>query len=83
LDALAAICLDVVVHSFPEVVVGQLRARDAHHGEIAGEQSGPRQVIERGNQHASSEIAGRAEDDHDARVALLADARRRDRRLFR
>jgi len=56
---------------------------DADYGEVAREQAGAGQVVEGGDEHAAGEISGGAEDDNDAWVALLADARQRDCRLFR
>jgi len=82
-DAIPAVSLDVVKDSLAEVIVRHLGARHTHHGKLAGKQSRPGQVVERRNQHASRQIAGGAEDDHDAGIALLANARCSCCRLFR
>src|SRR5208282_518849 len=79
----AAIGADVVVNPLAEFIGRQLGASHANHGELAGEQVGAGEVVERRDQHASGEIAGRAEDHHDARIALFADARRCGCDLFR
>ena len=46
-------------------------ARQADDGELAGEQLARCQVVERRDQLALGQVAGRAEDDHDARVGGL------------
>ena len=81
--AFAAVGLDVFMHALAEIFGRHRGAGHADYGEVAREQAGAGQVVESGNEHAAGEVAGGAEDDHDARVALLADARQRDCRLFR
>ena len=49
--------------------VADLAAADAEHGEVVGEKIIAGEVVEGGNQQAFGQIAGRAEDDHDARFA--------------
>src|ERR1700693_1575780 len=50
-------------------VVGQVVDLRAHHAEAGREQALLGEVVERGQQLAPAEVAGRAEDDHQARFA--------------
>ena len=59
-----------------------LRAGDADHGEVPGQEAAELERVERGNQLAMSEIAGGAEDDEGAGIGLDPASRlRRERHL--
>ncbi len=73
IDFVGGKLLDVVRRFLAEVFGGERCARDSDDGELARQQIVFRQIVECGNQLAASEVAARAENHHDARIAKLAD----------
>src|SRR5260370_31237283 len=60
---------DLLRRMLAERVIRQVDDRSAHHREAGGQQALLGEVVERRQQLAPAEVAGRAEDDHDARLA--------------
>ena len=57
-----------VLHALAELVVGQLAAGRADDGEVLGQQAAHGRRVQRRHQLALGQVAGRAEDDEDARL---------------
>ena len=74
IDRFGAEFLDVLRGLLTEVFGRDRRACDADHGELAGEQFALGQVVERRNQFAPGQVAGRSEDHHHAGLADFSDA---------
>ncbi len=53
---------------FPRIVIAHGVAAHANYGELARQQLLAGKVVERGNQLAARQVAGKAEDDHDTRI---------------
>src|SRR5215470_11468788 len=65
----------VLRHAVAELLVRHGGTSYADDRELAREQLFAGQIVERRNKFAAGKIAGRAEDDHNVRVARTADAR--------
>ena len=67
-ERIARVLLHRSLHPFPELVVRLFRARDADDCEVLGQQAAVGERVERGEELAFRQVAGRAEDDEDAGV---------------
>src|SRR5579859_3912606 len=72
IDILTGILPHIIRQLSTKIFVGHWIVRDAQNGELARKQIGFGQIVQSWNQLAASEVAGRAEDHHDARIGDTA-----------
>ena len=75
IDGAGGELLEVFGELFAGIVVAHGTAAHADHGELARQQLLAGEVVESGNQLAAGQVAGKAENDHDARIGRAPDSR--------
>ena len=81
-ERVARVILDRLLHPFLERVVGLLGARGADDPETLGQQAADRERVQRRQQLLRRQVAGRAEDDEDARVGPTANPQAVEQRVL-
>jgi hypothetical protein len=81
-ERIARVPLHRSLHPFPELVVRLFRARDADDCEVLGQEAAVGERVERREQLAFRQVAGRTEDDEDAGVRRPPDLQPFEQRVL-